>query len=65
MAKTTKKPNYRRRDYRCSCGRLIMRAYLGINSHIALRCPKCGKAIIYKSNGGRDPLLKDKDTILV
>ena len=36
-------------DYRHNCGRLLFRGVLMEGSHIAIRCPKCGKMAVYEA----------------
>jgi phage FluMu protein Com len=52
-------------DYRHkACNRLLFRGYLAEGSVIQIRCPKCGKMVVYKSgvaNNSRFAILIDEE----
>jgi len=51
-------------DYRCpNCGRLAFRAYLAPNTLISHRCAKCGRMLVFNSNGKKITLeITEKET---
>ena len=45
-------PVVKKYDYRCPhCGRFLFRAYLGEQTVMAQRCPKCSHQLTFASNG--------------